>query len=154
MTFKNEAELKRFLMKKCTEAVANTEKRVHEELSGNLNQFYAEFKPKEYIRTGALFNALESTGVIRTGNQHMSRVEAEVGFNVPQYEHGWMRLQSGDYDWSSWSDEEVLDVVMQSRLPHGGYEDGTAIWTESIKNLGGKRGIKNLLKQELKKQGL
>lgn len=154
MTFKNEAELKRFLMKKCTEAVANTERKVYEEFAGNLNQFYTEYKPKEYIRTGALFNSLESTGVIRSGNQHMSRVEAEVGFNTPQYEHGWMLLQSGDYDWSSWSDEEVLDVVMQSSLPHGGYEDGTAIWTESMKSLGGKNGIKKLLKQELKKQGL
>jgi hypothetical protein len=154
MTFKNEAELKRFLMEKCTKAVANTERKVHEELAGNLNQFYTEYSPKEYIRTGALFNALESTGVIKTGNQHMNRVEAEVGFNTPQYEHGWMRLQSGEYDYSSWSDEEVLDVVMQSRLPHGGYESGTAIWTESMKQLGGKSGIKNLLKQELKKQGL
>ena len=154
MTFKNEAELKKFLMNKCKKAVGNARTKVYEEFAGNLNQFYTEYSPKEYIRTGALFNSLESSEVVQVGNQHMSRVEADVGFDTPAYQHEWVRLQSGEYDWSSWSDEEILDVVMQGGLPHGGYEDGTAIWTESIKGLGGKRGIKNLLIQELKKQGL
>lgn len=154
MTFKNEAQLKKFLLEKCAKAVEATKKKVHEELAGNLNQFYTEFKPEEYIRTGELFNALDATDVKRSGNQHMSRAEAEVGFNTPKYQHGWVRLQSGDYDWSSWSDEQVLDVVMAGELPHGGYEDGTVIWTESMNGLGGRKGIENLLKQEIKKQGL
>lgn len=154
MTIKNGSQLRKLLMEKCSTAVANTEKKVYEELSGNLNQFYTEFQPKEYIRTGALFNSLESTGVMRTGNQHMSRAEAEVYFNTPAYEHGWVRLQSGDYDYAAWDGETVLDVAMSSGVPHGGYAGGTAIWTTSLKSLGGKNGIKKLLKQELKKQGL
>lgn len=154
MSIKNEAQLKKLLMEKCTAAVSNAEKKVYEELAGNLNQFYTEFKPEEYIRTGALFNSLESTGVVRTGNQHMSRAEAEVYFNTPSYQHGWVRLQSGDYDYAAWDGETVLNVAMKGALPHGGYADGTAIWTESIKSLGGNKGIKNLLMQELKKQGL
>ena len=154
MVFKNEAQLKKFLSDKCAKAVESTKEKVYEELAGNLNQFYIEYDPEEYIRTGALFNSLESTDTIRTGNQHMSRAEAEVGFNVPKYQHGWVPLQSGGYGRSTWSDEKVLDVVMTGSLPHGGYEDGTAIWAESIANLGGRNGIKNLLKQELKKQGI
>ena len=154
MTFKNEAQLKKFLSDKCAKAVNNAKEKVYEEFAGNLNQFYTEYKPKEYIRTEALFNALEVTDVNKVGNQHMTRVEAEVGFNTPHYEHGWVKLQSGESDWSSWTDEQILDVVMQDSLPHGGYEEGTAIWKESMKNLGGKRGIDNLLKKELKKQGL
>ena len=43
---------------------------------------------------------------------------------------------------------------MTGKLPHGGYEGGTAIWTESMAKLGGGQGIKNLLIQELKKQGI
>ena len=43
---------------------------------------------------------------------------------------------------------------MTSSLPHGGHEEGTAIWTESMEHLGGRQGISKLLKQELKKQGL
>lgn len=154
MSIKNDAQLRKFLMDKCAAAVGNAKDKVHKEFADNLNQFYGEFSPSEYIRTGALMNSLESTDVVKTGNQYMSRAEAEVYFNTPAYEHGWVRLQSGDYDWSSWSDEQVLDVVMQSSLPHGGYEGGTAIWKESMKNLGGKRGIERLLRQELSKQGL
>ena len=150
MTFKNEAQLKKFLLEKCEKAVANTERKIYEEFAGNLNKFYYEFRPEEYIRTGALYNSLESTGVIRTGNV----AEAEVGFNTPVYRHGWVPLQSGGYGRSTWNDEKILNVVMTGDLPHGGYEDGTAIWTESMEKLGGRQGINNLLKQELKRQGL
>jgi len=150
MTFKNEAQLKKFLMEKCTNAVANVERKVHEEFAGNLNQFYTEFRPEEYIRTGALFNSLEVTGVKRAGN----RVTTEIYFNTPSYDHGWVPLQSGGYGYSYWTDDYILDVAMTGKFPHGGYEGGTAIWTESMDKLGGRQGIKILLIQELKKQGL
>lgn len=154
MTFKNEAQLKKFLTDKCAKAVANAEEKIYAELSGNLYQFYTEYEPVEYIRTGALLGALDISPVKRIANQHMSRVAAEVGFNVPKYQHGWIRLQSGDFGYSWWDDEYVLDVVMTDNLPHGRYHGGTAIWTKSMKALGGHRGIQRLLRQELKKQGL
>jgi hypothetical protein len=138
MVFKNEAQLKKFLISKCVKAVDNTERKVHEELAGNLNQFYTEFHPVEYERTGALFGALESTGTMQTGNGAM----AEVYFNTPSYNTG------------TWSGDTVLKVAMESGVPHGGYAGGTAVWTESMEKLGGKSGINSLLRQELKKQGL
>ena len=78
MTFKNEAQLKKFLLRKCASAVNSTEKKVHKEFAGNLNKFYAEFTPEEYIRTGALLGSLERTGVINTGNG----AEAKIFFNI------------------------------------------------------------------------
>ena len=153
MVFKNDAQLKKFLSDKCAKAVDSAKEKIHCEIAGNLNQFYTEFHPKEYIRTGELFNSLEVTGVKRTGNQHMARAKAEIYFNIPRYDHGWVPLQSGGYGYSYWTDEFILDVNMTSGS-HGGHESGTAIWTESMVNLGGRQGIKNLLKQELKRQGL
>ena len=150
MIFKNEAQLKKFLMEKCATAVTNVERKIHEEFAGNLNQFYTEFRPEEYIRTGALFNSLEVTGVKQAGN----RVVSEIYFNTPNYNHGWVPLQSGGFGYSYWDDEYILDVAMKGKLPHGGYKDGTAIWTDSMANLGGGQGIKILLIQELKRQGL
>ncbi len=154
MTFKNEAQLKKFLSEKCAKAVNSAKEKVYEEFAGNLNQFYTEYKPEEYIRTGELFNSLEVVGVKRIGNQHMSRVEAEIYFNELSYDHGWIPLQSGGFGYSYWTDDYIQDVVMTSKFPHGGYEGGTAIWNDSMKSLGGGKGIKNLLIQELKKQGL
>lgn len=150
MTFKNERQLRKFLLEKCTKAVDNTKEKIYEEFAGNLNQFYHEFRPEEYIRTGALFNSLEVTGVKRVGN----RVVSEIYFNIPHYKHGWVPLQSGAFGHSYWTDDYILDVTMTGKFPHGGYEGGTAIWTDSMANLGGRKGIKNLLIQELKKQGL
>lgn len=137
-------------MGKCANAVANTERKIYEEFSGNINQFYTEFSPEEYIRTGSLFNSLEVTGIKQTG----SSVSAEIQFITPSWEHGWVPLQSGNYGYSYWDDEKIMSVVMKSGAPHGGYAGGTAIWRDSMKSLGGKQGIKNLLKQELQKQGL
>lgn len=154
MVFKNKSQLQSFLSKKCANAVAEAERKIYEELAGNLNQFYVEFHPEEYIRTGALFNSLESTGVRKSSNKYISSATAEVGFDTPRYKHGWVPLQSGAYGYSTWSDEKILDVVMTSGLPHGGYEDGTPIWKETMQKLGGRNGIKALLKQELKRQGL
>lgn len=150
MVFKNESQLKNFLMKKCIKAVDNTERKIHREFAGNLNKFYTEFKPQEYIRTGALFDSLQVTGVKRAGNY----VEAEIYFNTPTYRHGWVPLQSEDHGYSYWTDEYILDVAMKGAFPHGGYEGGTAIWKDSMQSLGGRQGIKSLLKQELQKQGL
>ena len=98
----------------------------------------------------ALFNSLEVTGVKRAGNC----VTTEIYFSTPSYDHGWVPLQSGGYGYSYWTDDYILDVTMTGKLPHGGYEGGTAIWTESMAKLGGGQGIKNLLIQELKKQGV
>ena len=137
-------------MEQCAKAVANTEQKVHKVFSDNLNQFYDEYSPLEYIRTNALFDSLEVTGVKQAGN----RVDAEVFFVNPTWEHGWVPLQSGEFGYSSWSDEKIFNVAMKGALPHGGAHSGTAIWTESMRALGGQQGIKNLLKQELKRQGL
>lgn len=150
MTFKNEAQLKKFLLSKCANAVDNTKERVHQEFAGSLNQFYAEYSPMEYIRTGALSGSLESTGAQQVG----SSVTAKVYFNMPHYKHGLVPLQSGDFGYSYWDDGYIFDVVMKSGAPHGGYAGGTPIWTTSLRSLGGKSGIIGLLKQELKKQGL
>lgn len=135
-------------MDKCTKAVENAERKVYEEFAGNLNQFYTEFQPKEYIRTGALFDSLKVTGVKRAGNH----VVAEIYFDTPSYKHGWVPLQSGGFGYSYWTDDYILDVAMKGS--HGGYESGTAIWDESMSHLGGRQGIKNLIIQELKRQGL
>lgn len=157
MVFKNKKQFEEFIMKKCAAAVSNAEKEVHKKFDGSIKEFYSEYRPEEYIRTGALSRSLKTTGVKRSGNQHSKKISAEIYFDMPNYQHGFVPIQSGGYGYSYWSDEKIFNVVMtggNGRLPHGGYQSGTAIWTNGIRRLGGKSGIKNLLKQELKKQGL
>ena len=56
----------------------------YEEFAGNLNQYYGEFMPAEYIRTGALYGSLDRTGVRSSG----SGASAEVFFDTPSYQNG------------------------------------------------------------------
>jgi hypothetical protein len=145
MAFSNEAALKAALVAACTNAVAEVEKKVYTELAGNLNQYYTEFTPEEYIRTGALMGSLEETGVMSTGNG----ASAEVYFSTPSYQTGFVPLQSGRLGYATWSGGQVLDTAMHGS--HGGYTGGTPIWDDAMANLG---DIKGLLMQALKAQGL
>ena len=148
MVFKNEAQLKAFILKKCQSTVKIAEEKVHKTIDECLQQFYGEFDPEEYIRTSQLLHSLVRSGVKSTGNGY----EAEVYFDVGllNYQKGVVPTQHGT-GYAAWSDETVLDVAMESKVPHGGYAVGTTIWSVSNAKLG---DIRVLLLEELKKQGV
>lgn len=151
MTFKNEDELKKVLLAKCKNAVAQAEEKVYKIIDNCLKQYYNEFTPDEYIRTGKLLNSLVKSNIISTANGF----RAEVYFDESKlnYEQGVMPLQHtpehGMYGWATWGAEEVLDTAMNGS--HGGYIDGTAIWGTSNAILG---NVYMLLKKELIAQGI
>lgn len=140
MAFKNEKQLKDFLMAKCKAAVANTEKEVYETFNMNVDNFYDEFTPKQYDRTDKLSNSLSTSEVTQIGNG----VYADV----------WFDPNMMDYTTGSWSGETVLNVAMSSKVPHGGYKSGTAIWEESMLAMHDKGGVKEILKQNLIAEGV
>lgn len=151
MVFKNEAQLKNFLLEKCKNAVVQAEETVHRTIDNCLKQFYSEFSPDEYIRTEQLLHSLVKSGVKQVGNGF----EAEVYFDVSSlnYQTGEIETQHG-YGYATWDAETVLRVAMTGDYggkPHGGYATGIAIWTESMNKLG---NIFELLKQELIAQGI
>lgn len=135
MVFKSEAQLKEFVLAKCSKAVAEAEQKVHSTIDNFLNQFYGEWEPDRYFRTSALAHSLVRTGVKSTGNGFV----AEVYFETPSYSTG------------TWSGETVLSVAMESDLPHGGYMIGTPVWSASMAELG---DIFALLIKALKAQGI
>ena len=137
MKFKNETQLKNFLMQKCRAAVAGTEQKVHSIIDKCLRQFYAQFSPDEYIRTEQLLHSLVKSKVETNGK---NGYKAKVYFDVSalNYQNGYIEIQStestGRMGYASWDTDTILDVVMTgsySGLPHGGYAKGTAIWTKS-----------------------
>jgi hypothetical protein len=152
MAFKTEAELNRFLLDKCKKAVVNLENKVYAVIKSTLVQFYQEFTPEAYIRTEQLLHSLVKSEVKKVGNGY----EAEVYFDesLLDYEHGWMETKADWYGYSNWDTDTILDVVMTgsySGLPHGGWNDGTAIWSVSRERLG---DILTKLEYELKLQGI
>lgn len=146
MIFKNEAQLKSFILSKCGNAVANAEKKIHQIIDNCLNEYYGEFSPNEYIRTYQLLHSLVKSGVKSTGNGF----EAEVYFDegALSYQTGVVLTQHGT-GYATWGAGKVLDTAMHGS--HGGYESGTAIWDKSKTIIG---DIYKLLKQELIAQGI
>lgn len=152
MVFKNQKQLEDFLMAKCKNAIIQAEEKVHQTIDNCLKQFYNEFSPDEYIRTEQLLHSLVKSDVKESGNGF----EVEVYFDVDglNYPKGETELQSGRKGYANWNKDTILDVAMTGSyggLPHGGYAEGTAIWTESIKRLGDVYG---LLERELRAQGI
>lgn len=147
MVFKNEKQLKEFLLSKCKIALTQVEERIYRVIDGALQQYYSEFEPDEYIRTQQLLHSLVKSDVKRVGD----RYEAEVYFDGSSmhYETQHVLRQSGWYGSATWGADEVLDTAMNGS--HGGYIDGTAIWGTSHAVLG---DIYMLIKKELIAQGI
>lgn len=150
MVFKNEKQLEAFLLQKCKEAVAGTERKVHDIIDKCLQQFYNEFEPEEYIRMGQLLHSLVKSGVKKVENGY----EAEVYFDVDgiHYQNGLVETKSG-YGYANWDKDTILDVVMTgsySGLPHGGRAGGTAIWIQSQAAINALGGVYEMLERELK----
>lgn len=152
MIFKNQKELKDFLLAKCKNAIVQAEEKVHQIIDGCLKQFYNEFEPDEYIRTEQLLHSLVKSEIKSDGK---NGYKAEVYFDVDSlnYQNGRIETQSG-YGYANWDKDTILDVVMTgsySGLPHGGRAKGTAIWTKSQAMIG---DVWKLLEQELRAQGI
>ena len=155
MTFKNEKELKDFLLQKCNVAIAQAEEKVNSVIDSFLQNFYS-WEPKEYIRTRQLLHSLVRTGVRQVGNGFVAEIYFDVG--KLNYDQGMMPLkhtpEHGRYGWATWDGQKVLDVAMTDGLPHGRYagaDNNESIWTSSMNELG---NILDLLEQELRAQGI
>ena len=154
MVFKNEKQLEAFLLQKCRAAVEGTERKVHDIIDRCLKQFYEQFEPEEYIRTGQLLHSLVKSEVKKVGNSY----EAEVYFNVDglSYQNGRIETKNG-FGYANWDKDTILDVVMTgsySGLPHGGYAKGTAIWTKSQATINTLGGVLEMLERELRLIGV
>lgn len=149
MVFKNEVQLKKFLLSKCKAAVAGTEQKVHDIIDKCLKQFYAQFDPDEYIRTEQLLHSLVKGNVKKVRNGY----EAEVYFDTDglYYQTGVVPTQHGT-GYAVWDKDTILDVAMTGSyggLPHGGYAKGTAIWTKSQATIATLGGVYEMLEREL-----
>lgn len=78
MTFKNEVQLKSFLLKKCKTALINAQEKVYKIIDLHVQRFYADYAPEMYERTYQLMHSLVKSNIRSTGNGY----EAEVYFDL------------------------------------------------------------------------
>lgn len=134
-------QIKKDIESKAKVAVFNTREKIYSVIEKNLRVYYGEFSPEEYIRTQQLLNSLV---------RQSSGLHAEVYFDAGalNYQTGVIETQHGT-GYATWGAAEVLDTSMHGS--HGGYVGGTAIWDNSMSELG---DIIALIVKELRAAGL
>lgn len=134
-------QIKKDIEAKAKVAVFNTREKIYSVIEKNLRVYYGEFSPEEYIRTQQLLNSLV---------RQSSGLHAEVYFDAGalNYQTGVIETQHGA-GYATWGAAEVLDTSMHGS--HGGYVGGTAIWDNSMSELG---DIIALIVKELRAAGL
>lgn len=136
------SQIKKDIESKAKVAVFNTREKIYSVIEKNLRVYYGEYNPpEEYIRTLQLLNSLV---------RQSSGLHAEVYFDAGalNYQTGIIETQHGT-GYATWGAAEVLDTSMHGS--HGGYIGGTAIWDNSMSELG---DIIALIVKELRAAGL
>lgn len=120
MVFKNESQLKKFLLNKSQNSIIQAQNRVYVIIKQFLIRYYQEFDPIMYERTNQLLHSLVKSRIVRTRNGY----EAEVYFDYNNLRY---------VDGSQPSGKQVMDAAAKGE--HGvenvAYQ-GTAIWNEPI----------------------
>ena len=79
MVFKNETQLKAFLLPKCRNALAKAQAQVYQIIDRFVKEYYAEFSPEMYERTYQLYQSLVKSEIVSTGNGFEARVYFDLG---------------------------------------------------------------------------
>lgn len=78
MTFKNEKEIERFLLKKCRLALIKAQEKVYLIIKDFLRQYYNAYDPEVYERTYQFLQSLVQSRIVSEGKGY----KAEVYFNL------------------------------------------------------------------------
>ena len=142
MTFKNEKQLKEFLLKKCKTALAVTQEKAYQIIDMHVQNFYKDYTPEEYHRTRQLMRSLVKSNIRSTGSGY----EAEVYFDL-NYAYSTGSEPSG---------EQVMDAAATGGHGASGmrviYSGGANTWV-SPKAVLDLEAI-NILVQELRIAGI
>lgn len=159
MTFNSYNELEKYILSKSQVAIKLAQDKVANIINHFLTQYYNEFSPLFYLRTYQLLNSLVKTDIKSTGNGWVAEVYFDLSaldysIRVVPIQFPWADHHSTFHrkEWTGANDAWVLETAMTGELPHGGAYGGTAIWTESMKEL--TKGKIEILKKALIDAGI
>lgn len=115
-TFKSDAELRSYILKKSSRAVAVAAEKVYKVIEEFVMQYYNDYTPEQYERTYQLLTSLVKSDIRSTGNG----VAIDVYFDA-----GALSYSTG-----TWGGEEVLSTALHGS--HGGYTRTAPIMGQSL----------------------
>lgn len=79
MVFKNDNELKSFLLQKCKEAISQTQNKIYAIIKKSLVLFYQDYDPILYERTNQLLHSLVKSDIRQVGGGYRAEVYFDLG---------------------------------------------------------------------------
>lgn len=157
------SQLKKSLERRIQMALTRTQKEIYDVVYDYIKQFYKDpaFSPPDvstpdvYVRTWKFLNSLIKTDVVVTG----SNISCSVQLSDDYLEYKY----PGNPDWNGNVPATGLDVATWANEhgndhTHGYTVSGTSSyvpwWDGAMKELGGKQGILNIMKKNLKAVGI
>ena len=113
MTFKNEKELERFLLKKSRLALLKAQDKVYGIVKKWIGKYYKDYTPEFYNRTAQLFGSLMESRIMQDGNGY----KVEVYFDLDKLHYAKYAWQDGNAP----TGEQVFDAAVQGL--HGAIGD-------------------------------
>lgn len=150
------SQLKKILEQKVQQALILTQEEIYDVIRHHIERYYEEevFSPPDrsepdvYSRTYELLNSLIKTNIVQTGASLACSVE--IGEDYLRYKYpgnpNWKgNIPATGSQVASWANEGS----------HGGSVSGSiSFWDDAIEELGGKQGILNIMKRNLKRVGI
>lgn len=113
MVFKNEKQLKDFLLQKCRVALTEAQEQIYQIIDGFIKDFYTDYSPEMYERTYQLYHSLVKTRISSVANGF----ETQIFFDLDGLKYSKPSWQGG----RSPSGEEVFEAAKKGL--HGAVGD-------------------------------
>lgn len=132
--FNNFDELKSAIETCIVYALYASTQEIYNIIQSKIDEYYAEYKPWKYVRTGDLDNALQKTDPVKKGNYYTCTVGFEDDYLTFQY--------PGNPSWNKNIPATGADVLYYfNNKSHGGtIKGGHKYWDEAINEINAKYG--------------
>ncbi len=146
------AQLKSLLEKRIQQALILTQEEIYDTIQKHLERFYDDYDPVYYERTYQFLNSLIKTNIEQKGNSISCSVQLDEDYLKYHY--------PGNPGWSGNVPADGIDVATWANDPshvhtHGYTVSGNvAWWSDAMEELGGRDGILNIMKKNLKAAGV
>lgn len=150
------SQLKKILEQKVQQALMLTQEEIYAAIQYRLSQYYEEpvfdepdrDEPDIYKRTNKFLGSLIKTQIVKTGKGLGCSVGLDKDYIKYQYpgNPSWDKnVPATGLQVASWANDGL----------HGGNISGDiSFWDDAIEELGGKQGILNIMKRNLKRVGI
>lgn len=146
MVFKNEEQLKAFLLSKFQVAITQTQNKIYAIIKKALVEFYQDYDPVLYERTNQLLHSLVKSDVRHVGNGY----RAEVYFDLSSINYVTGNEPSGKQVMAAAS--QGLHGAIGNNLLYRPGNTGADVWNTPIQEIDA-RAI-DMIVRELKAQGI